>query len=165
MAQAMAQEIERKFLVLGGAWRTSAARRARMRQGYLASSERASVRTRIAGERAWLNIKIGGIAASRQELEYRIPAADAEALLAASEGPLIDKTRHYVPYEGFEWEVDEFHGENDGLVVAEIELEAEDAPFPRPPWVGAEVTHLERYYNVRLVERPYSSWSAAERNP
>ena len=159
----MAQEIERKFLVVSDAWRALAVRRARMSQGYLASAPRASVRARIAGQHAWLNIKIGGLVASRQEFEYDIPVADAEALLAASAGPLIEKTRHYVPHQGFEWEVDEFHGENAGLIVAEIELEAEDQPFPRPPWIGAEVTHLPRYYNVKLIEHPYSAWSRAER--
>jgi len=161
----MAQEIERKFLVVGDAWRAEAVRRVPMRQGYLAGSERASVRARIGGDRAWLNIKVGGLVASRLEFEYEIPLADADALLAAAEGPLIEKTRHYVPYAGFEWEVDEFHGANQGLVVAEIELDAEDRPFPRPRWLGAEVTHLPRYYNVRLVTHPYSSWSAAERAP
>lgn len=161
----MAQEIERKFLIASDAWRAQAVRRARMSQGYLASAPNASVRARIAGEQAWLNIKIGGLVASRQEFEYDIPVADAEALLAAAQGPLIEKTRHYVPYQGFEWEIDEFHGENDGLIVAEIELEAEDQPFPRPPWVGTEVTHLTRYYNVNLVAHPYSAWSASERSP
>ena len=161
----MAQEIERKFLVVGDAWRAEAVRRARMRQGYIASSERASVRVRVAGERAWLNIKVGGLVASRLEFEYEVPVADADALLASAQGPLIDKTRHYVPFGGFEWEIDEFHGANDGLVVAEIELDAEDRPFPRPPWLGTEVTHLPRYYNVCLVTHPYSAWSDAERAP
>src|SRR5690606_34028116 len=159
----MAQEIERKFLVIGDAWRALAARRARMSQGYIASAERASVRVRITGGEAHLNIKVGGLEAVRQEFEYPIPVADGEALLAAAKGPLIEKTRHYVPFEGFEWEVDEFHGANEGLVVAELELDDEHRDFPRPPWVGAEVTHLPRYYNVKLVERPYALWDAAER--
>lgn len=160
----MAQEIERKFLVVGDAWRAEAVRRVTMRQGYIAGSERASVRARIGGDRAWLNIKVGGLAASRLEFEYEIPVADADALLAAAEGPLIEKTRHYVPYGGFEWEIDEFHGANEGLVVAELELESEHQEFPRPAWIGAEVTHLPRYYNVNLVARPYSAWDAAERD-
>jgi len=159
----MAQEIERKFLVIGDAWRALAARRARMSQGYIASAERASVRVRITGGEAHLNIKVGGLEAVRQEFEYPIPVADGEALLAAAKGPLVEKTRHYVPFEGFEWEVDEFRGANEGLVVAEIELDSEHQAFPRPPWIGAEVTHLPRYYNVNLVARPYSAWDAAER--
>ena len=134
-----------------------------MSQGYLASSERASIRVRIAGDVAHLNIKVGGLVAVRQEFEYPIPAADAEALLATAQGPLIEKTRHIVPHEGFEWEVDEFHGENAGLVVAELELDSEHQAFPRPRWVGAEVTHLRRYYNVCLVDRPYAVWDPAER--
>jgi len=161
----MAQEIERKFLVSSDAWRALAVRRARMSQGYIAGSERASVRVRITGDAAHLNIKVGGLEAVRQEFEYPLPVADAEALLAAAKGPLIEKTRHYVPYEGFEWEVDEFHGANAGLVVAEIELDSEHQAFPRPAWIGAEVTHLERYYNVSLVARPFAVWDAAERNP
>jgi adenylate cyclase len=159
----MAQEIERKFLVTGDAWRALAVRRARMSQGYIASAERASVRVRITGDVAHLNIKVGGIEAVRQEFEYSIPMADAEALLAAARGPLIEKTRHIVPHEGFEWEVDEFHHANTGLVVAELELDTEHQAFPRPPWIGAEVTHLRRYYNVSLVERPYSVWEPDER--
>src|SRR5690606_19995541 len=97
----MAQEIERKFLVIGDAWRGLAVRRARMSQGYIASAERASVRVRIADGEAHLNIKVGGLEAVRQEFEYPIPVADGEALLAAAKGPLIEKTRHYVPFEGF----------------------------------------------------------------
>jgi adenylate cyclase len=161
----MAQEIERKFLVDGDAWRTEAVRRVRLSQGYLASSERASVRVRIAGAEAWLNIKVGGLVAVRQEFEYAIPPADGEALLAAAQGPLIEKTRYYVPHGGLVWEVDEFHGANEGLVVAELELEAEDQVFACPEWTGAEVTHLARYYNVNLVKRPYSAWDAEERSP
>jgi len=159
----MAQEIERKFLVIGDAWRAQAVRRARMSQGYIASADRASVRVRITGDVAHLNIKVGGLEAVRQEFEYPIPIADAEALLAAAQGPLIEKTRHFVPHEGFEWEVDEFHGANEGLVVAELELDSEHQQFPRPAWIGAEVTHLPRYYNVNLVARPYAVWDAEER--
>jgi len=160
----MAQEIERKLLVVSEAWRALAVRRARMSQGYVASGARSSVRVRITGGDAHLNIKIGGLEAVRQEFEYPIPVADAEALLAAATGPLIEKTRHFVPYEGFEWEVDEFHGANEGLVVAELELDSEQQAFPRPPWIGAEVTHLPRYYNVNLVGHPYAEWDADERS-
>jgi len=159
----MAREIERKFLPKNEAWRNGVSRSVRMSQGYIAGSERASVRVRIAGDEAWLNIKSGRIAASRHEYEYSIPVADARELLELSSGKLIDKTRHFVEYEGFEWEVDEFHGDNRGLVVAELELDSEQQPFPRPGWIGVEVTHLPRYYNVLLVDRPYSVWTDAER--
>jgi adenylate cyclase len=159
----MAQEIERKFLVTGDAWRALAVRRARMSQGYIAASAGASVRVRITGDVAHLNIKVGGLEAVRQEFEYPIPVADGEALLAAARGPLIEKTRHFVPHEGFEWEVDEFHGANAGLVVAELELDSEHQAFARPAWIGAEVTHLARYYNVSLVDRPYAVWEPDER--
>jgi adenylate cyclase len=121
------------------------------------------VRVRISGEDAWINIKCGGLTAVRDEFEYAIPLADARALLTAVAAPLIEKTRHWVPYGGFEWEIDEFHGANAGLVVAEIELDDEHQRFPSPPWLGKEVTTLERYYNVSLVRRPYSQWNAAER--
>jgi adenylate cyclase len=157
------REIERKFLLEGDDWRAAATERVPMSQGYIARSDRTSVRVRLAGERAWLNLKSGGLAASRQEFEYAIPAADARELLALAVGPLIEKTRHLVPFGGFEWEIDEFHGANAGLVVAEIELDDERQEFPLPAWAGPEVTHLARYYNVNLVRYPYSAWTEAER--
>lgn len=160
----MGREIERKFLVVGDAWRAQAVRSADMEQGYLAESEQASVRIRVAGDDARLNIKGGGLVAVRAEYEYAVPLEDGRELLEnLCRKPTVAKTRHWVPHAGHAWEVDEFHGANAGLVVAEIELDAEDAEFERPPWVGAEVTHLHRYYNVRLVDHPYSAWSAAER--
>jgi adenylate cyclase len=159
----MPREIERKFLVKGDAWRTQAQRRARMSQGYLAGSDRASVRVRVAAEEAWLNIKAGGFVASRQEYEYAIPSDEARELLELSAGPLIDKTRHYVEFAGMTWEIDEFHGANAGLIVAEIELDDEEQVFERPDWAGPEVTHLRRYYNVSLVKHPYSEWDETER--
>src|SRR5687767_9004185 len=119
----MPREIERKFLLTSEGWRAQAERRQRMTQGYVAASERTSVRVRIAGDDAWLNIKSGGLVASRLEYEYRVPVADARELLGAAVGPLIEKTRHFVPHGGMTWEVDEFHGDNSGLVVAELELE------------------------------------------
>jgi adenylate cyclase len=161
----MPREIERKFLLTSDGWRAFAERCQRMTQGYIAGSDRISVRVRIAGNDAWLNIKSGGFVASRLEYEYAVPVAEARELLAVALGPLIEKTRHFVPYGGMEWEVDEFHGDNSGLVVAELELDWEDQVFDRPPWTGAEVTHLPRYYNVSLVNHPYRQWTAAERNP
>lgn len=136
-----------------------------MSQGYIASSDRTSVRVRVAGDAAWLNIKAGGLVASRLEYEYAIPAAEARELLTLATGPLIEKTRHFVTHAGFEWEVDEFHGDNAGLVVAELEVDREDQEFPRPPWLGTEVTEHRRYYNVCLVKHPFGAWTAAERNP
>ena len=160
----MPREIERKFLLNNDAWRTLARRRQAMSQGYLAGSERVSVRVRVAGDEAHLNIKSGGFVTSRLEYEYAVPVTEARELLKLCPGPLIEKTRHYVDFGGFEWEVDEFHGANDGLVVAELELDSEDQVFPRPAWLGREVTHLRRYYNVSLVDHPYSAWTSAERH-
>jgi adenylate cyclase len=136
-----------------------------MTQGYLASGGRVSVRVRVAGDDAWLNIKAGGFVASRQEYEYPLPLDEARELLALAEGPLVEKTRHYVEQGALTWEIDEFHGDNAGLVVAELELDREDADFARPPWLGVEVTALRRYYNVCLVKHPYRAWNEAERNP
>ncbi len=160
----MGVEIERKFLLAGDGWRQAAVRRETFRQGYLPTGGELSLRVRIAGSRAWLNLKSGGLAARRLEFEYAIPLADAETILdSLAAPPLIEKTRHYVPVDGFEWEIDEFHGRNEGLIVAEIELEREDQPFPRPEWLGPEVTHLPRYYNVCLARHPYADWDEAER--
>jgi len=159
----MAKEIERKFLLASDAWRPHATRRRELSQGYIADAPRTSVRVRISAGDAWINIKCGGLTAVRDEFEYSIPVADARVLLAAVTAPLIEKTRHWVPYGGFEWEIDEFRGANAGLVVAEIELDDESLEFQIPPWLGKEVTELERYYNVSLVRRPYSQWSAEER--
>lgn len=160
----MGREIERKFLVADDRWRRDVTRSARMEQGYLAESGSVSVRIRVAGDEARLNIKGGGLVAARAEYEYAVPLEDGRELLAAwCRKPTVAKTRHWVPCGGRDWEVDEFHGANEGLVVAEIELEAEGAAFERPAWAGAEVTHLPRYYNVRLVDHPYSEWDEAER--
>jgi adenylate cyclase len=161
----MPREIERKFLLKSDEWRSQVRQSRPMSQGYLASGGRLSVRVRVAGDEAWLNIKAGGLVASRHEYEYRIPLDEAGELLALAEGPLVEKTRHFVEHGGMTWEIDEFHGENRGLIVAELELDSEDAVFARPPWAGIEVTELRRYYNVCLVTHPYSAWTDAERNP
>ena len=161
----MPREIERKFLLKSDTWRSPVRESRAMRQGYLASGARLSVRVRVAGDEGWLNIKAGGLVASRHEYEYPIPLEEARELLALAEGPLIEKTRHFVEHGGMTWEIDEFHGENEGLVVAELELDREDEPFARPPWLGVEVTQLRRYYNVCLVTHPYRAWNNAERNP
>jgi adenylate cyclase len=161
----MPREIERKFLLKSDAWRSQARESRLMSQGYLSSTDRVSVRVRIAGNEAWLNIKSGGLVRSRQEYEYPVPLDEARELLALAEGPLIEKTRYFVEHGAMTWEVDEFHGANSGLVVAEVELDSEDAAFARPPWLGVEVTELGRYYNHCLVSHPYRAWNEAERNP
>lgn len=165
----MGLEIERKFLVSNDTWRGAVTRTLTMRQGYLASSARASVRVRAAGERAWLNIKEARLGSVRREYEYSIDAAEAAELLdQLCAPPLIEKTRNWLVAEApsavpLEWEVDEFHGANAGLVVAEIELADPQQPFARPPWLGREVTHLARYYNVNLCGYPFRHWSDAEK--
>lgn len=166
----MGIEIERKFTVTGDAWRAAVDESVRMAQGYLndhaavaAGTQQVSVRVRIAGGRAFLNIKSREAGPSRQEFEYEVPVADAEALLKLCVGGLIDKTRHHVRVDGWLFEVDEFAGDNAGLVVAEIELPAADAPFPRPAWLGTEVTDQPRYYNLALAARPYAQWRDEEK--
>ena len=165
MIAPMPREIERKFLLKTDAWRSQVRESRPMSQGYLASAGDVSVRVRIAGLKAWLNIKAGGLVASRAEYEYAIPLDEARELLALVQTPLIEKTRHFVEHGGTTWEIDEFDGDTFGLVVAEVELDSEDSPFARPPWLGGEVTHLRRYYNVCLVSHPYRAWNEAERNP
>lgn len=155
----MAREIERKFLVTGEGWRAAAHDSVHCVQGYLASHESCSIRVRIAGERAWLGIKGATLDIERAEFEYRIPLADARELLERfCVRPLIEKTRHYLHHGGHLWEIDEFAGENAGLVVAELELEYVDEPFERPPWLGEEVSADPRYYNVSLATHPYGRW-------
>lgn len=155
----MGTEIERKFLVTGTAWRTADGQR--IVQGYLNRDKQRTVRVRIAGAQAFLTIKGMTSGATRAEFEYPIPLADAEALLALCDGPLIDKIRHRVGHDGLVWEVDEFLGDNAGLVVAEVELVHEDQPVALPPWVGAEVTTDHRYFNSSLATHPFGRWAGA----
>jgi len=152
----MAIEIERKFLVVGDAWRDAPA--VFYSQGYLNRDKARTVRVRIAGDEAFLTIKGTSVGARRAEFEYPIPVWDARELLAMCEQPLIEKNRRKILHEGFVWEVDEFLGENLGLVVAEIELPAEDAAFARPDWVGEEVTEDVRYFNSNLSRTPFTRW-------
>lgn len=155
----MATEIERKFLVTGEAWRAAADSGTRFRQGYLIGAERASVRVRIEGGRANINIKSATLGVRRQEYEYPIPLSDAEEMLdTLCEQPQIEKTRYLVSHQGHRWEIDVFEGANAGLVVAEIELQAEEEAFALPDWAGQEVSDDPRYYNVCLVNHPYSEW-------
>jgi len=155
----MAKEIERKFRVRSDAWRAEVKRCTLLRQGYLANTERASIRVRLEGERALLSVKGMERGMSRDEYEVPLPMADAREILdRLCEGIPIEKKRHIVVHEGSEWEIDEFLAENAGLVIAELELESEDAAFARPAWLGPEITHEERYYNFRLSQKPYRHW-------
>lgn len=157
----MGTEIERKFLLRNDDWRKLASHSTQYRQGYLSDAKSVSVRVRIAGDKGFLNIKSVTLEVSRSEYEYPIPLRDAcELLEQFCEKPLIEKTRHFVPYGGHVWEVDVFDGENAGLVVAEIELSYADEPFQRPPWIGEEVSADPRYYNVSLVMHPYKDWKS-----
>jgi adenylate cyclase len=153
----MAQEIERKFLVDIARWRPAGAGVA-FRQGYLSSHPERTVRVRLEGSTGKLTIKGATSGVSRLELEYPIPTADAEQLLALCERPLIEKVRHTEQHEGKTWEIDVFGGENEGLVVAELELASEDEPFTRPAWAFREVSDDPRYYNASLVRAPYRTW-------
>ena len=152
----MATEIERKFLVQGTPWRPGSG--VLFTQGYLNRDKARTVRVRLADGKAFLTIKGLTQGASRAEFEYEIPAADAEQLMSLCDGPIIQKNRYVIVHDGSTWEVDEFLGENAGLVLAEIELTSEDQPFSRPPWLGAEVTHDRRYYNSSLASHPYLEW-------
>jgi CYTH domain-containing protein len=152
----MATEIERKFLVTGDAWRQPDP--TPMSQGYLSRTKERTVRVRVAGDRAYLTVKGATVGVSRPEFEYEIPVADAEAMLTMCDGPIVRKQRHLVTHRGSQWEVDEFSGDNAGLVVAEIELEREDQPFEHPEWLGREVTHDPRYLNSNLAVTPYREW-------
>lgn len=154
----MAKEIERKFLVKGNAWR-GLAEGVHYRQGYLNSQKERTVRIRTVGDKAVITVKGLTIGCTRLEFEYQIPYADCESMLDnLAEKPLIDKTRYRIPMGKFVWEIDEFHAENDGLIIAEIELPDEDTPFDRPDWIGEEVSSDPRYYNSNLVAHPYSTW-------
>ncbi|MBS0456165.1 MAG: CYTH domain-containing protein [Proteobacteria bacterium] len=166
----MGIEIERKFLVVGDAWRGAVEKSVRMAQGYLndaaapESTAKSSLRVRIAGAAAFINIKSRQSGPERAEFEYAIPLADAQALLELCVGGLIDKTRHYVHHAGFLWEIDEFAGDNIGLIVAEIELPRVDATFATPGWAGREVTDAPRYYNHALARRPFARWADEEKS-
>lgn len=154
----MGVEIERKFLLLGDAWR-GLGQAVLLRQGYLSSARERVVRVRIEGEQAMLTIKGANVGATRGEWEYPIPLADAVELLdGLCEQPLIEKVRHRIEHAGMVWEVDEFLGANAGLIVAEIELASEDQPFEKPEWIGAEVSGDARYYNANLIRHPFSQW-------
>ncbi len=155
----MGVEIERKFLLISDDWRTEIVRSTELRQGYLSRGSNSAIRVRVAPGKAELNVKSSRDGIHRLEFEYPIPADDAETLLdEIALRPLIEKTRHIVEHAGHTWEIDEFSGENAGLIVAEIELQAVDESFERPVWLGEEVSTDPRYYNSSLSERPFSRW-------
>lgn len=155
----MGIEIERKFLVSSDDWR-ELAEGLEYRQGYLSTVKERTVRVRTVGDLGLITVKGISVGATRAEFEYEIPVADAHELLdEICERPLIEKRRYRIHRDDLIWEVDEFFGENLGLIVAEVELEDEDQSIPLPTWVGKEVTGDPRYFNANLVARPYSSWT------
>jgi adenylate cyclase len=154
----MGTEIERKFLVIGEAWR-SLAPATHYRQGYLSRVKERTVRVRRAGDKGALTVKGVSVGATRNEYEYEIPPADADEMIdRLCEKPIVEKNRRRIPVGDITWEVDEFLGINEGLVVAEVELHSEDQPFDKPDWIGEEVTGDPKYFNANLVARPFSTW-------
>ena len=153
----MAVEIERKFLLANDTWREACSRSTRIAQGYLCTDIERTVRVRTKGEAAFLTIKGKNSSISRAEFEYEIPVADALDMLKLCPN-VLDKTRHLIDIDGHTFEIDEFHGSNAGLIVAELELASEDAVYPQPTWLGAEVSGDARYYNSALSTTPFSAW-------
>ncbi|HHB77052.1 MAG TPA: CYTH domain-containing protein [Desulfobulbus sp.] len=154
----MGYEIERKFLVVGNRWKKDTDG-ILYRQGYLSTEKERTVRVRTIGDSAFLTVKGINTGIRRLEFEYEIPLPDAEIMLDdLCEQPIIEKYRYRIPYKGFFWEVDEFLGNNTGLVIAEIELDREEQSFERPPWIGREVSGDPRYFNSALSIHPYQSW-------
>jgi adenylate cyclase len=162
----MGTEIEKKFLVVGDAWRRSEDRLV-MKQAYLSTDPARTVRVRLEGDRAELTIKGKAEGAARPEFNYSIPCDDAAVLLTLARGHAVEKIRYRVRVADFVWEVDEFSGQNAGLVIAEVEAESEgalqEAAATRPSWVGRDVSDDSRLYNAALAERPFATWSEAER--
>jgi len=153
----MSLEIERKFLLKEGDWRNE--KGTMYRQGYLSSVKERTVRVRIFNDKGYLTVKGVSRGAVRVEYEYEIPGAEAEAMLdELCEKPLIEKMRYKIEFKGLIWDADEFFGENQGLLVAEVELESENQSFVKPEWVGEEVTSDSRYFNANLIHHPYSKW-------
>ena len=154
----MGREIERKFLVKFDTYKGSS-NGILYKQGYLCSEVERVVRVRLIGCKAYITIKGKNVGAARDEYEYEIPYKDAEEIIEKlCEKPIVEKIRYMDEYEGFTWEIDEFHGENEGLIVAEIELNSENENFKKPDWVGEEVTDDSRYYNSNLGRNPYKNW-------
>ena len=153
----MGTEIERKFLVRGDAWR-ALGRAAVFRQGYLSTVKERTVRIRVVGDQGWITVKGLTVGATRAEFEYAIPVDDAHEMLELCAQPLIEKTRTVVDLGDLQWEIDEFTGPNEGLIVAEVELQRADQEIDLPDWVGDEVTDDPRYFNATLTAHPFSTW-------
>jgi adenylate cyclase len=153
----MNMEIERKFLVVGEGWKVSAGAGIACKQGYLVSDEQKTVRVRILGDRGYLTVKGASDGISRMEFEYEIDYPDAAYMMLLC-GSAVEKIRYRVRYGGLVWEVDVFSGANQGLVMAEVELESEDQVVALPEWIGEEVSDDPRYYNACLARRPFSTW-------
>ena len=155
----MGTEIERKFLLRSDDWRDEVKSSTRLIQGYLVRGDSTAIRVRIKGDSAEINIKHTHDGINRLEYEYEIPLDDAKEILdQVALKPLIDKTRHHVVHGRHLWEIDEFYGDNAGLLVAEIELTSADEAFDRPAWLGDEVSLDQRYYNSNLSKQPYTQW-------
>jgi adenylate cyclase len=156
----MAQEIERKFLVKNDSYKEQAVKATRITQGYISSVPERTVRVRIKGEKGFITIKgIGNESgASRFEWEKEIPVEEVKDLLKICEPGIIDKTRYLVPVGNHTFEVDEFYGDNEGLVIAEVELKDENEDFEKPDWLGEEVTGDVKYFNSMLMKNPYKNW-------
>ena len=155
----MGIEIERKFLVTNDSWHEAAGPGMPIKQGYLVGGKDASVRVRLQGDTANLNIKSATLGVRRQEFEYPIPLADAKVLLnTLCHRPIIEKMRYLAPYANKQWEIDVFEGDNAGLIVAELELQDESEQYEAPPWLGEEVSHDPRYYNTCLSQHPFKDW-------
>jgi adenylate cyclase len=159
VAEPVKLEIERRFLVRGDGWRREALTREHLRQGYLAADEQKVIRVRVAPEKGFLTIKQGAGGFARREFEYEIPRSEACLMVEEmSRGYLVEKIRHRIGHAGKVWEVDEFLGSNQGLVVAEIELERADESFEPPPWLGREITGEGRFSNAALSRQPFCLW-------
>lgn len=155
----MAIEIEHKFLIVNDDWRNEADEGIYMVQGYMGSNEKSSIRIRIHGDSANLNIKGKTIGIQRSEYDYPIPVDEAKEILESlCDRPFIEKTRFHVMHEGHKWEIDVFAGDNEGLIVAEVELDSVGESFSLPDWVGEDVSDNPRYYNICLVMHPYKDW-------
>lgn len=155
----MAIEIEHKFLLANDNWRNEVTHSSYYKQGYLSQDKNSTVRIRVSDQEAWLVIKGATIGISRPEYTYDIPLHEAHQMLdKLCEKPLIEKVRHFITRSEHIWEIDEFKGENEGLVVAEIELSSESEAFEKPEWIGADVSYDARYYNSNLSNHPYQSW-------
>ncbi|MCG8379114.1 MAG: CYTH domain-containing protein [Proteobacteria bacterium] len=155
----MANEIERKYLIINDAWKVHADDGIQIIQGYMDSNEKSSIRIRINGDKANLNIKSKTIGIKRSEYDYKIPLEEAKEMLETlCDKPFIEKTRYHVKHEDHTWEIDVFAGDNEGLIVAEIELDTTDETFNLPDWAGEEVSNDPRYYNICLVTHPFKQW-------